>query len=264
MSRLSTFVTTGLALVVGLSASELKAATIEVDATQVGGFFEDGSADNEVTFQNYYLGYSTLSTLAVRRSFFYFDLSGVTDPVVSAEFSITLPFGGLFFGGDGMGGFEVEDFILSGTDHSLIGDILDSSVSAADAMTVWAALGDPMTAIGTAGFDPSMPPMVPTEGLEILIPIDASGIALINMHLGGDLMLSGRMLDVSPLMPTGEMDELIFGLSDVVPMGGMAGDPGTVPAPALTLITTPEPESISFGFIGTLFLTFTRRRQHSV
>ena len=255
------FSATVLAFGVVLTTSEVKAATMEIGAKQVGGFFEDGSADNELTFQNYYVGYSTLSSVAVRRSFFYFDLTSLTDPVVAAEFLITLPFGGLFFGGDGMGGFEVEDFILSGTDPMLIGDILDDAVSMADGMTVWTGLGDPMAAIGTSGFDPASPPIVPTDGLEIAIPIDASGIDLINMNLGGELMLSGRMLDVSPLLPVGEMDELIFGLADVVPMGGMAGDPGTVPAPALSMTLVPEPGSALFGMLGLMSFFTHRKRQ---
>jgi len=95
----------------GVCAS-LSGATFDVMATQVGGFFEDGTADNEPTFQNYYVGYSTLTKTAERRNFFYFDLSGVTDTITEASFSLILPFGG-FIPGAGDGGEEI--FVMSGT-----------------------------------------------------------------------------------------------------------------------------------------------------
>ena len=41
-------------------AGTLSAAVLEIESTQVGGFNDDGTADNSPTFQNYFVGHTGL------------------------------------------------------------------------------------------------------------------------------------------------------------------------------------------------------------
>lgn len=242
-----------LAVLGGLffSSAPLRAATFDLSASQVGGLFADGSADNSPAFQNYYVGYSTLTSTAERRNFFHFDLSTVTTPVVAAELSLTLTFGGLIFGT----GDTIEEFVLSGTAVP-VPVLLDPGISVAAATAAWDTLGDPLGLIGGVTFDTAMPPMVPPGGLEIVIPLNALGVDLINMNLGGELVLGGRMLDVTPLDPSGEMSELMFGLSDVSPPAPMGVD-----MPFLSLTEVPEPSAAVLALAACAFgLAACRRR----
>src|SRR5262245_41016685 len=88
-----------------------------VESAQVGGFFAGGATpDNSPSFQNYFVGYGSLSgggRTPERRSFFHFDLSGVSGDIVSAtlELKLVMP-GGLKFGkgpGDPMMGPIPDD-----------------------------------------------------------------------------------------------------------------------------------------------------------
>lgn len=251
-----------------LSSSSSTLAAFDLPAVHVGGFFSDGSADNDaVVFQNYYVGYSTSSSVAERRNFFIFDLSTVTTPVASASLALTLKTGGLIFGVADYGPppfdmpvFEVEDYILSGTPFSSA-EIADISISPAAAMTVFDTFGDPSEAVGGIGFDPLIPVPIPPLGeLEVVIDLDPAGISLINDNLGGEVILTGRMLDVSPLFPvdpdgmgpaSGEMSEIMWGFTDVL------GGPSVTEMPFLSLESVPEPGTsallagvIAVGLIG--------------
>lgn len=55
-------------------------SAFDLAATHVGGFFIDGSVQNDAAvFHNYYVGYSASESPDVeRRNFFIFDLSTVT------------------------------------------------------------------------------------------------------------------------------------------------------------------------------------------
>jgi len=231
-----------------LTFAHASTAAFDLDATQVGGYFADGSADNDaVVFQNYYVGYSTSSSVEERRNFFIFDLSTVTAPVSSASLSLTLKFGGMIFGVADYGPspfdsptFEVEDFNLSGEASSAYPLISDPFIDSSTAMGYFDTFGDPGSSIGGIGFDPD----VPAPPGEIVIDLGTAGVDLINANLGGEIVITGRMLDVSPLLPAdpdgggpveGEMSEIMWGFTDVF------GGPSVTDMPFLTLETVPEP-----------------------
>lgn len=237
-------------------SSSILASTIS--ATQVGGFFADGSTDNSVSFQNYYVGYSTLSSLAERRNFFYFDLTSVTDPIVAAELTLTMPDGGLIFGG----GDVTEEFVISGSgDAGYIAAILDPMIDPMSATALFDSFGvhlgptaAPLGEIGSFTFDSSVPIPLP---LEVVIPLGAEGLDLINANLGGEVVITGRIADFTPGVPGPEMSEILFGLSDVVDMAGM---PTALAVPSLTVTSVPEPSSTTFAVLASTGLFLRRKR----
>lgn len=238
---------------------------IEITVTQTGGFFDDASFDNAPTDQNYFVGWSSTVKPAERRSFFVFDLSGVTETVIAADFSIVLPFGGFVPGLDPVTGLpQPEEIFVLTTTPFTSAEILDPGLDPASAASIFGTFGmsgDPLT-------DPFavMPgdPVVPAEGLEIILTLNSFGIDLINDNLGGEVILTGRLEDVTPGIPVmppdpaTELSELLFGLSDVVSGGTETG----LPKPSLDLTTIPEPTSLHLLLGGALLSAAGRRNHH--
>jgi hypothetical protein len=242
-----------------LCASFAAASTVTLDAKQVGGFYADGTYNNDFSFQNYFVGYGTtpgFDRTPERRSFFQFDLSGISGTIASAKLELELVFGGLVFGkgpGDPAAGpipsDPVEIFQLGAT--GLTKEIiLDPTLSAGSAVGVFDSLAS--TIADPVVFELDVPP--PTS---IEIDLDPASMGFLNSKVGTDLFLSGWMpswsLDLrpDPMDPTKlfEASELIFGHSNI-----HTG----YPIPKLTLDVVPEPASISL--FSTLGLMFLRRR----
>ncbi len=281
-------------------AASATATVVSVDATQVGGFYADGTADNAASFQNYFVGYGTTPgspRTAERRSFFTFDLSGVTEPVTEAKFSIFLPLGGMIFGTDCLGADPCtgmlpladdpgtpwddtdpgawpkdtfEEFVLGVTPYSSA-EVTDTGLPPDDPgpglgnLEIFesfddASVASPLTIMDTDPLDFTAGP------IEFVIELDAIGVALINdaIAAGGDLVLTGYMPSWSfedRLTPLGddlvEKSELMFGLSDLVVEGG----PTSLTTPFLELTTIPVPAAAWFFGSAVLVLAGLRHRR---
>ena len=279
-------------------AASSMATTVSVDADQVGGFYADGTADNAASFQNYFVGYGTTPgspRTAERRSFFTFDLSGITETVTEAKFSIFLPLGGMIFGTDCDGADPCtgmlpmvddpgtpwddtdpgdwpkdtfEEFVLGATPFSSA-EVTDTGLPPDDPgpglgkLEIFetfddAAIASPLTILDTDPLDFTSGP------IEFVIELDAVGITLINdaIAAGGDLVLTGFMPSWSfedRLTPLGddlvEKSELMFGLSDLV----VEDVPTSLTTPFLELTTIPVPGA--FWLFGSAALVLAGLRQ---
>ncbi len=281
------------ATVVAAAAVNAHATVTSVDATQVGGFYADGSADNAATFQNYFVGYGTtpgFPRTEERRSFFTFDLSGISGPVTSASFSLFLPAFGLIFGTDCLGADPctgplpmvddpgtpwddtdpgawpkdtVEEFVLGHTPFSsaIVTDTMlpSEDPGGLDKKEVFESFDDspvagPLAIMDTDPLDFSSGP------IEFVITLDATGIALINdaIAAGGDFVLTGFMPSWSfedRMTPLGddlvEKSELMFGLSDLVTDGMET----SLTTPFLEITTSEVPLPAAFWLFGSAALS---------
>ncbi len=237
-------------IVVGLVAGALGvefayADLVTLEVKQTGGFYAGAAApDNDPAFQNYFVGYGTSPggmRTPERRSFFWFDLSGVGGEIHSATLHLKLIFGGLVFGkgpGDPMAGpvpsDPMETFQVGATP-------VPAGLVASPFLT------PPMIAAVFDSFDsmPIAPPLdfvmggMPPE--DISISLDGTGLTLLEGAAGGDVVLTGwmptwsfdgRMVGMPPMFFEGS--ELIFGFTDV-----HAG----FTKPTLTIDFTPIPEA---------------------
>jgi hypothetical protein len=216
-----------------------------LESDQVGGFYAGGAPpDNSPTFQNYFVGYGSLTgggRTPERRSFFHFDLSGISGDVVSATLELKLVFGGLIFGKgpgtppDPIPSDPFEEFQLGGIfDPGLpVSKVTSPTLTPPEIMGIFGALDDAPIAL-PFGFTMGGPP--PPD--PIVITLGPGGLTLLEMKAGGDVVLTGWM-------PTWSFDsrmfmggfvegsELIFGFTDV-----SAG----FPKPILTITTAAVPE----------------------
>lgn len=277
------------------ASSPSPAATVVVPSKQVGTFFDDGSAANTAGFQNYHVGYSTLSTRAESRAFFIVDLP-FFDPglgeLIGIEFALKLPFGGLVFGGQldesdpsKVVGDTEETFAL--TLSPVPADMVTlKGLTPDEALMVFESLGPGKGLLGSKTFaadapldflELSPPVYFPLGVTEIVVPFTSAGIELFTTatHAGSTVVLGGHMASFSKndeTYPSGPMagtlvekSEEIFGLTDVVahvPPLGMAAPTG-LPYPELRFLfaPVPEPDTWLLMTLGGAIL-FARRRQH--
>ncbi len=224
------------------------ARAVDAPFVQTGGFYSNGLTDNLASFQNYFVGAAVFtgatSRSPERRSFFIFDLSSYTNPIASAELSLKLVFGGLIFGGPGD---TTETFRVTGTPFPAPA-FLSTSLTVGTAMTMFETMGtdtnlfEPFT-FGTGGVTPGT----------ITFTFNEDGVGYLNSHLGGLVVLTGRMASWSPgpyPMPGDMESEIIWGFTDV-----HAGfDP-----PVLSVSFVPEPAAPLLLLAATA-LVLARRR----
>lgn len=235
-------------------SSVLTSPAIEVAVTQTGGLYADGTADNDASFQNYFVGYGTSSgspRTPERRSFFIFDLSGISETILLADLSLELTVGGVIFGKDPSdlddGEDDEEIFELSSTPFTSA-EILAMPPAAPpfDAGDIFSTFGTPGAGDPGIGFsEPLADPFVFDKSGsivpgELIISLNADGIAYLNDNLGGIVVLTGKMASWSEQPEGEEPSELLFGLTDVVADGSPTG----FPIPTLDITTVPEPNSI--------------------
>lgn len=206
------------ALAVALLSPFATAATLEVPATQVGGF-TPGSAANLPSFQNYYVGYASVTgsggkeRTEERRSFFVFEIPEVSGTVTGATLRLEMmdPFGIAY--GLGPGTFpavcspypsvEVCKAAISDTTEAFalgvasvpIDVLLDPALLPEETEAVWTAL-ESVPAAAPHVFMKGMPlPPGTTPGYaKIEIPLEGPGMAAIVTHEGGgSIVLSGWM-----------------------------------------------------------------------
>jgi hypothetical protein len=248
---------------------DLRAAIVTLEAKQTGGFYDGGATpNNDPAFQNYFVGYGTtpgFGRTAERRSFFWFDLSGLAPGTIDgATLHLTLPFGGLIFGkgpGDPTMGPVPDDpfevFQLGATPVAP-GVVTSPGLSPSEVMMIFDSFNDTPIADPLTFVSGGMPP--PTD-----IAINPLGVSFLNFLAGSDIVLTGWMPTWSfdsrpdPMPPPDffEASELIFGLTDVHSMA--------VPKPTLTisftpLATVPEPSSLLLFVLGSACLGASARR----
>jgi hypothetical protein len=288
-----------------LTAPPLLATPVTtVEASQVGGFFADGGADNSAGFQNYFVGYGTspgVPRTAERRSFFVFDLSGVSGTVTSASFSLILKDFGLIFGKDCSGmepctGELVDDPGTPGVDESdpatipldtfeefvvgvtpLPSDVItDEFIPMEEAAMVFDTFDDAIVTDPVIFTSESPPPFEDGE-FEVVLALNAAGIAVLNdaISTGTDeIILTG-------FMPTWSFEDRTF-CDD--PLGCPPGAPKLVesselmfgltdlvvdgvptdlasPSLELTLAPIPVPPALPLFLSGLLGLSCWRRQR---
>jgi hypothetical protein len=265
-----------------------RAGLIEVTATQTGGFYDGGGIpDNFPEFQNYYVGYGTtpgFTRTTERRSFFVFDLVGITPgEVVSAALTLRLPFGGLKFGksGDPTAGpvpspDDLSEVFALGVTTIATATVLSLGLTPPEIDLIFESFNDIPVALPYVFSSGSVPPPEPDGfGAKIVIPFSAMGITALDIKAGSTIVLTGWMPSWtfdSRLEPGGgptdyyEASELIFGLTDV----HFPPPPG-VPPPVLTMLladdtaVVPEPSSMMLFAMGVggLAVRKMRRRRPS-
>lgn len=234
------------------------AGVIEVDTFHTGGFYglddmgmPTAPPDNDPTFQNYFMGRTTVSgfTTPERRSFFAFDMGGVVpmgEEIVSMSLVLENVFGGVI--ANFLGGSETAVFTSTTSTYDEIADPMG-------AMIPPEAIFD---SFGTGSFygDIVFDDMGPTDGpVEIVLSPGAIADAMSSAMSGESFMISGALAtyDPEPMEPF----EFVFGLTDVV-VGGM---PTGFPVPKLVIETAPIPSPSSMlAFAGLGLLTSRRRR----
>ncbi len=242
-----------------LVAGTARADVVVLEPVQVGGFYAGGaSPDNLPSFQNYYVGYGSLTgggRTPERRSFFHFDLSGVSGDVVSATLELKLIFGGLIFGKgpgtppDPIPSDTFEEFQLGGVfDPGLpVSKFTSTMLTPPEITGIFGAMDDAPIA-SPLGFTMGGPP--PPD--PIVISLGPAGLTLLEMKAGGDVVLTGWM-------PTWSFDsrmfmggfvegsELIFGGTDV--------HLSHFPKPVLTITTAAVPEVSASVMLGIAAIT---------
>ena len=236
-----------------MAATPAAATVLEVESTQVGGFYDDGTADNSPTFQNYFVGHTSLAgtLFPERRNFFIFDLRGVTGEIASAELLLPTPAGG-YIGVD-----PSEDYALTGTSFDPV-VIADPAAPTPVKLDIFDSLGAPaaplyaLVTLTSADF-----PTFPGAPGELTLPLSPAAVFDLNAGKGGLFALGGRMATHD----FDELDELLFAFSDVV-----SGSP-LVDEPVLSLtiesapIATPEPATVALIALGLVGLASHARRR---
>jgi hypothetical protein len=233
------------------SPAPVDADIVEIEATQVGGFYEVGIPDNSPTFQNYFVGHGTIGSFTTpeRRSFFIFDIPelGPGEKLTGATFSLYLPtefsVPANFFGG-------AEVFVVTSTAFSA-DTILDPMSAGVAPEEIFATFGME-TFFGDLPIFLDDPPMG-TFPLEMTIPLSPAAIAAIEASAGGKFVISGRMATYDP--EPGALDEIMFSLSDLV-VGGMDTP---LPKPFLSFSTVPEPNTAML--VSALMIVFIKRKR---
>ena len=243
-------------LVLTFFTSPVDADFFDVETTQVGGFFETGTPDNEATFQNYFVGLSTpagsSTPLPERRSFFIFDIPefGPDETLVDATFSIYLPTE-FSIPANFTGGIEVFDITSSDFTAEEILDPVGFGLAPEEIFPTF-GFGD---FYGDAVFEEADPPTGPFP-LEIVIPLSPTAIDDIAMSAGGKFVITGRMASYDPAPDASA--EIIFSLSDLV----VGGSETSLPSPFLSLTTIPEPNAVALlAVISCIGFSRIRRRR---
>ena len=249
------------ALVIGtlaLLAGAAQGGVIEVDTFHTGGFYglddmgmPSASHDNDPTFQNYFMGRTTVSgfTTAERRSFFAFDMGGVVpmgEEIVSMSLVLENVFGGVL--ANFSGGSETAVFTSTGFGYDAIADPMG-------AMTPPEAIFDSFGTgdfFGDIVFDAGGPPDGPVE---IVLSPAAIAAAMASGMSGEEFMISGELAtyDPDPMAPF----EFVFGLTDVV----VGGTPTGFPVPKLVIETAPIPAPSGVLVLAGMGLMTSRRRR---
>ncbi|QDU37515.1 hypothetical protein Mal4_18290 [Maioricimonas rarisocia] len=270
---------------------DVRATMIFVDTStgggQVGAFYgpytpgDDPPAgyppilppDNDPTFQNYFMGRSTISgfTTSERRAFFFFDTAGIAASIPAGEtitdvvIALELLAGGTSVLANFTGDEEVVAF--SSTSFSP-GEILDPIAAGIPFEDIWDTFGSSTPYGEFTIFGPGSP--TPTTDGTKLISLGGAIPDLTAAIAAGDIfVVTAKLLtyDPGPIGPTAPPPvvpyEYVFGLTDVVsPSGSLTAAPElTITTSASTATPIPEPSSFVLASIGVAFVAAARRRR---
>lgn len=267
----------GISFISLFAVGSARTADFEVPVDQVGGYYEEPPIDNLVTFQNYFVGQTSLpkggglyDITGERRSFFIFDLSAVVIPVgeiiTGVELILVPGTAGANFGPDGLG---TESAVFTSTPFSAeaildpdgVDGVPEDDIPISDIFMSF-GMGD---FYGEQSFFSPIGPM-PGPPFETPIPISLSpdAISSIESKIGtpSKFVITGRLATYDPLFPGPIIDnpmpepEFVFGLTDVVPLGISS-------APILVIETIPEPSATALFAAGLATLLISRNRSTS-
>ncbi|GEM_PF-1089318 len=280
-----------LLAVMSLSVRAIDIEVLSTDGSgQVGGFYGPYSPtvdmppggypatlppDNDASFQNYFMGRSTLGPLSTadstpeRRVFFMFDMAGVLGSIPAGHtitgvtIDLTLTAGGSAALANFSGGSEVVEF--TGTPFSEV-EILDPVGTSTPTDSIWSTFGTstPYGGFEITGTPPPGAAPPSADGLMTLAPdtytIDLPG-AVSDLSsavgAGGMFIVTARLASFDPDVigtsapPATDPYEYVFGITDVASPSG-----STVPAPVLTISTIPEPTAIVLIALGGILMRY--------
>ncbi len=238
------------------------AGSYSVPYMHVGGFYAPPAGmapplipDNDPSFQNYFMGRTTVSgfTTTERRTFFAFDLSGLAIPdgetIVSVDFEITLLFGGII--ANFSDGLERVRFTSTSTPYEAIADPMGTMTDPGDTFDTFGT-GELYGAVEFSSGSPAMPGSISVPFLEaafsdIEAAIDADGI----------FVVSGRLETFDPAMDA--LYEFVFGLTDLSPGSPTPLDPTLIIVTAPITIPAPLAGFMAAPMIAGLFSARRRR-----
>lgn len=233
----------------------VNAATITIDAELTGRFLSDGTAENDPSFQNYFVGHTALSgspfPYVEQRNFFIFDIPVITEVIVSATLTLTLVPSG--FISDELPGVP-EIYELTSIPF-LATDVADITNTSTENMMIFDTLGFATPYASVALLPGDIPPGVPGDPTTDLV-LELSSFAVADlMGAGSGLFAMGGVMLTHSFDSPGELDEIMFGFTDVTPTGF-----SLVPKPVLTIETIPVPEPGTAVLLGFGLTWLARRR----
>jgi len=243
-----------------------------------GGYSATLPPDNDPSFQNYFMGRSTLGPLSTadstpeRRAFFMFDMAGVLASIPAGHtisgvtIDLTLTAGGSAALANFSGGVETVEF--TGTPFSEV-EILDPVGTSTPTDSIWSTFGTstPYGGFEITGTPPPGAAPPSADGLMTLAPdtytIDLPG-ALPDLGTaigaGGMFIVTARLASFDPDVigtsapPATDPYEYVFGITDVASPSG-----STVAPPVLTISTIPEPSAFLLIALGGMTAAHIRR-----
>ncbi len=229
-----------------------------IDADLTGRFLDDGTAENDPTFQNYCIAHTALVgdpfPYVEQRNFFIFDLPVITDIIVSATLTLTLVPGSLFT--DELPGVP-EIYEPTSMPFARI-EVADMTNTAGENMMIFASLGfaTPYASVPVLPADIA-PGVSGDPNTDLTFGLSPDALFDLN-SAGAGLFAMGGRLGTHSFDDPGELDEILFGFTDVDPTGF-----SLVPKPVLTLetIPIPEPGTVVLLAVGLVGLSF-RRHAH--
>lgn len=234
-------------------ASALAIATFPAEATEIesyltGCFFADGSVSNSPGFQNHAVGNTFIGSTVIpeRRNFFLFDVSGISEPIISATLKIYVP----IFPPDGGFGYispdPTEEYLVTSTPFTP-DEIATTGIPTDVGLAMWGSFGTGMPYGLTSASLGSM-------GKDLVIPLSSAALMTLNeaRHGLGKWAATGRLTTLEGHDPL--TDQLLFSFTD--PTGALAPE---TPFPRLEYTTVPEPATLLALSLGIFAITRKRR-----